>query len=111
MNGELIIAIVNKGNVDAVMEGAKKAGARGGTFFGAHGTANKEIRSFFNIQSLPEKEIVLIITDHEIKDKVMLAIYESADIQTQGAGIVFCLPIENVLGITPAGESNNSKKK
>ena len=40
----MIVAIVNKGNADLVMEGAKKAGATGGTVFNAHGTANKEIR-------------------------------------------------------------------
>ena len=68
--GEMIVAIVNKGNADLVMEGAKKAGATGGTVFNAHGTANKEIRSFFGIPVLPEKEMIFIIVDNKIKDAI-----------------------------------------
>ena len=97
--GEMIVAIVNKGNADLVMEGAKKAGATGGTVFNAHGTANKEIRSFFGIPVLPEKEMIFIIVDNKIKDAVLLSIYKAAGIETKGAGIVFSLPVENIMGI------------
>ena len=95
----LIITIVLEGYLEQAMAAAKKAGATGGTVFNAHGTANKEIRSFFGIPVLPEKEMIFIIVDNKIKDAVLLSIYKAAGIETKGAGIVFSLPVENVMGV------------
>ena len=39
---EAILCIVNSGFSEAVMDSAKKAGARGGTVVNARGTAGKE---------------------------------------------------------------------
>lgn len=100
-NYDLIVAIINKGFTDLVMEAAKDAGARGGTTFVARGTGNKEMGEFFGIAIQPEKEIVFILVEEEIKDKVMLEIYKGAGLETQGSGIAFSIKVSDVVGLTP----------
>lgn len=102
MNGpyELIVAIVNHGFEEDVMAAARAAGARGGTVFNARGTANaKDETQFLGISLHPHKEIVFILTHTETKANIMQAIKENAGLATPGAGILFTLPVESVLGI------------
>ena len=75
--GELIVAIINKGYSDLVMDAAKKAGAKGGTIFNAHGTGNKEIEQYFGVPIHPEKEMVFIIVDKKIKDELIQKCFAS----------------------------------
>ena len=69
---QMVMAIVNNGFTDLVMNAAKNAGARGGTIMTAHGTGNKEIEKFFGVVVTPEKEIVMILVPSAIKDQVMI---------------------------------------
>ena len=105
-NYELIIVIVNQGYTGMVMDAAKECGARGGTTFVAHGTGNKELGSFFGIVIQPEKEIVFILVDEDIKDKVMLNIYKEAGLKTKGSGIAFSIKVSDVIGLTPFEAEN-----
>ena len=98
---ELIVSIVNTGFSDAVMEAAKKAGARGGTVIHGRGTANKESEKFFGITVQPEKELVLIVVPIEIKENVLHTLYKSVGLDTAGHGIAFSLPVDGAVGFTP----------
>jgi len=93
----LIIAIVNAGCSDLVMLGAKENGATGGTYFKGKGTGNPELEKFYGIEIKPEKEIVLIVVDNKIKEKVLKGIYKTAGLDTNGQGIVFAVPVDNVV--------------
>ena len=44
---QLIVAIISRGHVDAAMDAAREASARGGTVIHALGTGNKHIEQFF----------------------------------------------------------------
>ena len=96
---EAIFCIVNSGYSDAVMDAAKKLGARGGTVINARGTAGKEAETFFKITVEPEKEIVMILVPSSIKEDVLHALYKEAGLDTAGQGIAFALPVDNVVGI------------
>lgn len=102
MNGEyeLIVAIVNNGFEEEVMSAARAAGARGGTVFNARGTANadKDV-NFLGIALHPHKEIVFILAKKDTKQNIMNAIKDQAGLTTPGSGILFTLPVEDVLGI------------
>lgn len=109
MNGyEMILCIVNAGFSELVMDAAKEEGARGGTVIHARGTANKEAEEFFRIAIQPDKEIVMILVSEEIKDKVLHAIYRNAGLKSEGMGIAFSVPVENVVGLTPSSTSGAS---
>lgn len=97
---EAIFCIVNSGFSEAVMDAAKKLGARGGTVINARGTASKEAESFFHITIQPEKEIVMIIIPSAIKDDVLHALYKEVGLDSAGQGIAFAMPVDSVVGIS-----------
>ncbi len=102
MNGnhEVIFCIVNAGCSDAVMDIARDVGAKGGTVINARGTANPEAEKLFGITIQPEKEIVMILVEQEIKEPLLHALYKSIGLKTYGQGIAFCMPVEDVVGLT-----------
>lgn len=99
-NYEMIMCIVNSGFSELVMDAAKEEGARGGTVIHARGTANKEAEQFFHIAIQPDKDIVLILVPNEIKDNVLHAIYRNAGLKSEGKGIAFSIPVDEVVGIS-----------
>ena len=44
----------------------------------------------------------MILVPAEIKDKVLHALYSYAGLKTEGQGIAFSLPVDDVVGLTPA---------
>ena len=96
---DLVIAIVNRGFTDLVMDAALPAGARGGTVVHARGAGAEEASQFFGITIQPEKEMVLILVDHDHKVPVMQAVARGAGLHSQGHGLVFSLPVTDVMGV------------
>ncbi len=96
---ELVITIVNRGFADSVMDVAKQNGAHGGTVLYGRGAGIDEAEKFFGISIQPEKEIVLILLRKEEKQKVMQAICQAAGLSTEGRGLSFSLPVDEVAGI------------
>lgn len=96
---EMILCIVNAGFSEAVMDAAKKIGARGGTVLSARGTAAKEAERTFGITIQPEKEIVMILVPSAIRDQILHAVYQSVGLDTPGQGIAFALPVDSAVGL------------
>ncbi|MBR0408534.1 MAG: P-II family nitrogen regulator [Clostridia bacterium] len=96
---DLIITIVNRGFTDLVMEAALPAGARGGTVLHARGAGSRDAAQFLGITIPPEKEMVLILTPHDKKVPIMQAITRGAGLNSEGKGIVFSLPVTDVMGV------------
>lgn len=96
---DLIVTIVNRGFSDLVMDAARAAGASGGTILHGRGTGVHEAEEFFGIAIQPEKEIVLILTRTGERHAIMAAIAEGAGLNTQGKGLTFSLPVDEVSGI------------
>ena len=99
---EVIFCIVNAGFSDLVMDAAKKFGARGGTVIHARGTANTEAEKLFGITVQPEKEIVMILVPHNIKDDILHALYKETGLESEGQGIAFALPVSAAVGLSKA---------
>ena len=87
---EAINIIVNKGYAEDAMAAARKAGAGGGTIIGARGTAREGDATFFGVDIVPEKEMLMILVPAEKKPQVVAAIKELACFQKAGSGIIFC---------------------
>lgn len=103
---ELVITIVNRGFSGEVMDAAKAAGATGGTVLYARGTGIHEAEQFFGITIQPEKEVVLILTKHETRNAIMKAICKGAGLTTEGHGLSFSLPVDDVMGIVHMGRED-----
>ena len=98
-NFELIVVFVNQGFSDVVMDAAREQGARGGTIVHARGTGTKDMEKRFGIIITPNKEMIMILVNKEIKESVMNAIYKVAGLANDGQGIVFSLPVSEVAGL------------
>lgn len=97
---QLIVVIVNEGFEEEVMSAARNAGARGGTIFNARGTAQQQdLVKALGLNIHPNKEIIFILTTETDRDNIMTAIKSSAGLSTKGAGILFALPVDSVMGV------------
>ena len=96
---ELIVVFVNQGFSDIIMDAARNEGARGGTIVHARGTGTKDMEKRFGIIITPNKEMIMILVSKEIKENVMNAIYKVAGLANDGQGIVFSLPVSDVVGL------------
>ena len=96
---DLIVAIVNRGFTDVVMDAARPVGARGGTVIHARGAGAKEAEKFLGITLQPEKEVVLILAKNEDRNAIMTAIAKAAGLSSEGQGLVFSLPAGDVMGV------------
>ncbi len=97
---ELVIALVNQGFSEQVMDAAHKAGARGGTIVNARRTGLEDAVKFFGISLQAEKEIVAILIPRQQKKELMQAISSACGMKTQAHGIVFSLPVEACAGLS-----------
>ena len=99
---EVIFAIVNSGFAEDVMDVAREQGARGGTILNARGVARQEAADFFGITLHSEKEILMIVVEREIRDRVLNAIYKEMGMAKAAQGIAFSLPVSDAAGLAPA---------
>ena len=88
-----IIAIVNDGYSDYVMECAKDKGARGGTIISANGSVSKDAGKLYGVDVHPGKEIILILVKKELAPEILKVLYEKCGVQTPSCGIFFSLPV------------------
>ena len=92
-NRDMITVIVNKGYADDVMFAARKAGATGGTVINARGTAREDDEKFFGVHIVPEKDMLVIVVEHDKKEAVLKAIKEVKCLKEPGMGIAFSSPV------------------
>ena len=99
---EVVFAIVNAGYAEDVMEDAREQGVRGGTILNARGVVNEEAAAFFGITLHADKEILMMVVEKGIRDKVLNAIYKEMGMAKKAKGIAFSLPVSDVAGLAPA---------
>ena len=95
----LIIVITEPGYTNMVMDAARSAGAYGGTVIHAKGTGMELAEKFMGVSLASEKELVLIVTQTELKNPIMQAIMKDAGLQTKANSIAFSLPVTDTAGL------------
>ena len=97
---DLIVSIVNQGYSDELMDTARAAGATGGTVINTRGAAHQGAVKFFGISVQDEKEMIFILSGREKRVPIMQAICEAHGLNSKARGIVFSLPVDNVMGLS-----------
>ena len=98
-NHEVIFTIVNSGFAEEAMRVAREQGVRGGTILGARGVVREDAAAFFGITIHADKEILMMVVDKDIRDKVLNALYKEMGLGRNSQGIVFSLPVSDVAGL------------
>lgn len=103
---ELVVAIINSGFSEVVMDAAKEAGARGGTIINARHSGIEDAVKFFGISLQSEREIVAILVPKTQKKELMQKINRACGLKTEARGIILSLPVESCAGIAGADVSS-----
>jgi len=106
---QLVIAIINRGFVDEVMDAARAANAQGGTVIHALGTGSKHVKQFFGISVAPERDMIFIVTTAATKDAIMKAIVAAMGNINKSHAIVFSLPITDIVGLRMALDDDSDE--
>ena len=96
---DMIVCVTDRGQAELGMEAARQAGASGGTVVHARGFNAKEEENFLHLLIRPEKELVLIIVPLAERKKVMQQICDAIAQTTGEAGVIFSLPVDDVMGL------------
>jgi nitrogen regulatory protein PII len=94
-----LTVIVDRGMAEDVMDIARKAGVGGGTIMHGRGVGAEHTTKLFGIEIEPEKELVLILTQSSLIDKVMDALSQELRIEEPGKGLMFVEPVVEVRGL------------
>ena len=108
---DLILVIVNRGNTDLVMDAARAEGARGGTVLHARRVGYEDREKLLGFTLQPEKEVVAILTPRPQKHELMQAINQAAGLNTPAAGVLFSLPVSDMIGLQPPITLDGEEKK
>lgn len=95
----MIMAIVNQGFSEDVMNAARPKGASGGTVFHSRRIGNEEAMKFWKISVQEEREIVIILAQKEDKNPIMQAIGEKCGMESKAQGIILSLPVDGIVGL------------
>ena len=95
----MIMAIVNQGFSEDVMNAARPMGASGGTVFHSRRVGNEQAMKFWKISVQEEREVVIILAKKEDKLAIMQEIGKKCGMHSQAQGIVMSLPVDNVMGL------------
>jgi len=91
----LLVAVVNHGYSETVVSAAKAGGARGGTLI--HARRAEDNAGSYAIQ--PEQEVVIILAPQEQRLAIMKEINLAAGPATEARGVLFSLPVEEMMGL------------
>ena len=109
-NHDVIVTIVNSGFAEEAMRVAREQGVRGGTILGARGVVNEDAAAFFGITLHADKEILMMVVDKDIRDKVLNALYREMSLGKKSQGIVFSMPVSDVAGLAMPVEEKKEQE-
>ena len=94
----MILVTVNQGYTDAVMETARKAGARGGTIIRGRWAGDESFAQTAGITTLQaEKELIFIVVPTELRNRIMDAIAKEHGLRTEAGAMVTSIGVEQLV--------------
>ena len=95
---KMVMSIVKRGFETEVLEAAKAAGHFGAFIMQAKGVSKIQ-RKFLGFSIDPENTVVMMLVKKELVVPVMKSIYSSVDFTSEARGMVFALPVSQVVGM------------
>lgn len=95
----MIIVAVREGFSDDVIDTAVKAGANGGSVIRGRRRGSEAVVQFLGISMQEEQDFVMIIVPKKKKSHIMQEISSVCGLQSEAHGIIFSVPVDEVLGI------------
>lgn len=94
-----IVAIIERGKANKIVEAAKNAGASGATIFYGRGTGQSEVKKFLKVNIEASKEVIILLSEKSQLKDIMTAMIVAGKLKEPGTGIIFTVPIDNLIGL------------
>lgn len=108
-NMKVLFIVVNAGFSDEAVNIARECGARGATIVNARGTGINH-KNFLGLHFDPEKEMIMILVEESIAEKIMEAIKEQTGVETPTNGVCFTMPVDNMTLINYHNDETKNDK-
>jgi nitrogen regulatory protein PII len=92
----LITFIVCRGDAYDVMTTARQAGAKGGTILNGLGTSREGDVKFFGMDLGLEKDMLLVVAEKDVAEKIINATKEMPTFKKVGGGIIYTTDVNRV---------------
>lgn len=101
MHFKLIVAFVEDGKTDAIMDAAREAGATGCTVINnARGEGLNESRSFFGLAVTTQRDVLLLLVEEHLSRHILEHIGEVGEFDDKpGTGIAVLIDVEDAVGV------------
>ncbi len=111
MHFKLIIAFVEDGKTDEVMDAARQAGATGCTVISnARGEGIKENKTFFGLTLASQRDVVLLLVEQHLSREILEHIGEVGEFDAKpGTGIAVVIDVEDAVGVLHQAEELREK--
>ena len=97
-SGETLITfIVSHGDAYDIMTVAREAGAKGGTIMNAYGTLRGEDIEFFGMTLGSEKEMLIIVAEKDLAEKILSAVKDLPMFKKTGGGIIYTTDVKRFI--------------
>ena len=93
----MITYIVSHGEAYDIMTTAREAGARGGTILEAHGTFRESDVEFFGMTLVSEKEMLIIVAEKELAEKILNVTKDLPVFKKSGGGIIYTTDVKRYI--------------
>jgi nitrogen regulatory protein PII len=101
MHFKLLIALVQDGKTNEVLDAAREAGATGCTVLNqARGEGLEKPKTFFGLTLETQRDMVLFLVEEHLSRKILEKIAEVGEFDnTPDSGIAFQIDVEDAVGI------------
>lgn len=97
----MILVTVNQGYTDAVMDTARKAGARGGTIIRGRWAGDESFARSYGITTLQEeKELIFIVVPTQLRNQIMDAVTREHGLRTESGAMVSSVGVEQLVHLS-----------
>ena len=90
---------VKEGYSDDVIDAAAKAGAKGGSVIRGRRRGSEATVQFLGISMQEEQELVMIVAPRAKKSQIMNEIGKVCGLNSQAQGVIWSVPVDEVIGI------------
>ncbi len=97
-----IIALVDDGLTERVIDAARESGATGcTTISSARGEGLEPEKTFFGLNLETQRDVILFIVEQHLSRHILERIAEAGDFERKvGSGVAFQFDLEDVVGLT-----------
>lgn len=101
MHFKLIIAFVEDGKTDTVMEAARDAGATGATVISnARGEGMKKSKTFLGLSLETQRDVLMFLVEEHLSRHILETVCDIGEFdETSGTGIAFQVDVEDAVGV------------